>query len=83
MASPILFDGDNIIEEVLNNIVFPLRIVVPGYNSFSACGTLSLFDIVIPTFYISFLSRFGQQQNTNSYYISHSIIYALVMGIVT
>ena len=83
IVSPILFEGDNIIEEVLNVISFPLKVVVPGYNAFSPWATLSIFDIVIPTFYISFMARFGQQQNTNSYYLSHSIIYALSMGIVT
>ena len=83
IVGPMLFGGNNIIEEVLHAIIFPLKIVVPGYNAFSPWATLSIFDIVIPTFYISFLSRFGEQQHTSAYYVSHSIMYALSMGITT
>ena len=34
-------------------------------------------------FYISFISRFGKEQNTNSYYLAHIFGYAISLGIFT
>jgi hypothetical protein len=80
---PILFNGHSIIHEVLQQIDFPLKLSVPGFNPFVECAQLSIIDIVVPTFYISFISRFGRDQGTNSYYIAHIFAYAISLGIFT
>ena len=82
-VGPILFSGNSIIHEVLNDIRFPLKIAIPGFSPFVKCGTLSIIDIVVPTFYISFISRFGKENYTSLYYIAHLIVYCVSLGIVT
>lgn len=72
-----------IIHEVQNKIDFPLQLAVPGFTPFVPCATLSILDIVVPTFYISFISRFGRDNGTNSYYLTHVIAYAASLGIFT
>lgn len=83
LMSPALFNGQNIIHYVMNELDFPLRIVAPGFTPFFPWASISLLDIVVPTFYVSFISRFGKEQNTNAYYLTHVIVYALSLGVVT
>ena len=83
LMSPALFNGHNIIHYVMNELDFPLRIVAPGFTPFFPWASISLLDIVVPTFYVSFISRFGKEQNTNAYYLTHVIVYALSLGVVT
>lgn len=80
---PALFSGHSIIHEVQNDLDFPLKLAVPGFNPFVPCATLSIIDIVVPTFYISFISRFGKEQQTNIYYLAHITAYAISLGIFT
>ena len=83
LMSPPLFNGHSIIHDVLSNLDFPLKIVIPGFTPFIPCASLSIIDMVVPAFYVSFISRFGKEQHTNAYYLSHIIVYALSLGIVT
>lgn len=80
---PMLFNGHSVIHEVLNGLDFPVQLAVPGFTPFVPCATLSILDIVVPTFYISFISRFGKAQDTNAYYTAHCITYALSLGTFT
>mmetsp|Transcript_22349 Transcript_22349/g.19851 ORF Transcript_22349/g.19851 Transcript_22349/m.19851 type:complete len:234 (+) Transcript_22349:984-1685(+) len=82
-AGPILFNGHGIIHEVIQQIDFPLKLAVPGFSPFVDCAQLSIIDITIPTFYISFISRFGKEQGTNIYYLAHVITYAISLAIFT
>ncbi|CAI2364474.1 unnamed protein product [Moneuplotes crassus] len=82
-ASPVLFNGHSVIHEVLREIDFPLKLGIPGSSPFISCANLSIVDIVVPTFYISFISRFGRGQSTNSYYLAHVIMYAISLGLFT
>lgn len=81
-CSPILFSGRSVIHEVLSGVDFPLKLAVPGFSPFVSCGTLSIIDIVVPTFYISFISRFGKENSTGLYYVAHMLTYCLSLGIV-
>jgi hypothetical protein len=74
-VGPMFFSGHSVIHEVLNGVDFPLKLSVPGFSPFVTCGTLSIIDIIIPTFYISFISRFGKENNTSMYYVAHMITY--------
>jgi len=37
----------------------------------------------VPAFYVSFISRFGREQGTNTYYLAHVIVYAISLAIFT
>ena len=56
-------------------------IYVPGSSPLVICKSLSIFDIVVPVNYISFLSRFGKEKFASFYFYTHFITYCVSLCI--
>lgn len=66
-----VFGGQSVMIVVATGIDVPAKLVFPGWNVFSSCSLIGLGDLVVPGFYISYVSRFGEQVQTQLYYIAH------------
>ena len=70
-----VFRGESVMIVVATSIDIPAKLVFPGWNVFSHCTLIGLGDLVVPGFYISFVSRFGDRAKTQAYYVSHLCAY--------